>query len=73
MQTEPIAPSARDGSVPADLERALLSCLRKDPAARPASAADLGQVFAACADASAWDEEQASVWWAKHRPAGRSG
>ncbi|MEE8104270.1 MAG: serine/threonine-protein kinase [Planctomycetota bacterium] len=72
MQTEPVAPSTHDKNIPDDLEHALLSCLRKDPAARPATAADLGRAFGACADANSWDEDQASAWWVKHRPAGRA-
>ena len=71
MQEEPIAPSALTDGVPEDLERVLMSCLAKDPAARPANATDLRHAFAACAQARDWHEEDALAWWDRHRPGGR--
>ena len=67
------APSEHLGAaLPGDLESAVLACLAKDPAARPASAEALDRALAACADAGAWTRADASAWWERHRPGQRS-
>lgn len=53
--------------LPAELERIVLSCLGKDPADRPASAAALSEELAACGIAS-WTLSDASEWWNAHHP-----
>jgi serine/threonine-protein kinase len=63
VQRPPIPPSARGVAVPADLERALMSCLAKNPAERPASAEVLRGMLLACADAGRWTESDAAAWW----------
>jgi serine/threonine-protein kinase len=58
-------PSKRLGlPLPDDLERLLLECLEKDRARRPASARELAERLAACADSRSWTTEHARAWWA---------
>jgi eukaryotic-like serine/threonine-protein kinase len=59
----PVKPSERLGHVlPKDLERVVLSCLAKDPAERPASAAELRDALLACS-IPRWTEDEAWAWW----------
>jgi hypothetical protein len=68
VSTPPVPMSLRLGTaVPADLDRAIISCLAKDPSLRPQSADALRQCLLACRDAGAWSELQAQAWWAAHR------
>jgi serine/threonine-protein kinase len=53
--------------IPASLERALLDCLAKDPAARPASARALGEQLRSSAEGFAWTESEADAWWSQVR------
>lgn len=51
LHTTPEPPSARiEGGLPVALERCVLACLAKDPAARPRSAADLQRRLQECLD-----------------------
>ncbi|HMJ15683.1 MAG TPA: hypothetical protein VK524_29905, partial [Polyangiaceae bacterium] len=52
-------------AVPSDLERVVLACLAKDPAARPQSARELARELKQCADARAWSEADAEAWWSE--------
>jgi eukaryotic-like serine/threonine-protein kinase len=64
LHTPPQPPSERLGSpVQGELERLLLSCLAKDPAARPASAAELEARLSACPDPEPWSPENTREWW----------
>ncbi len=64
----PVPPSRRTGPVvPAELENALLACLEKDPARRPASAEALDARLAAV-PGPAWSEDQALAWWLDREP-----
>jgi eukaryotic-like serine/threonine-protein kinase len=60
----PISPSVRrpDLLVPADLERIVLACLEKNPAARPANAIELREALRAC-DLPEWTEADAERAW----------
>ena len=69
-QTRPTPPSQRtELPIPDSLDRLILSCLEKDPAKRPQSAAALSRKLSACAAELSWTEERAALWWERHRPA----
>jgi eukaryotic-like serine/threonine-protein kinase len=68
--TPPAPPSTRtELSIPAELDGLVLSCLAKDPAARPQTARELSHRLAAVDGADGWTEDRARAWWAKHKPA----
>jgi len=68
----PSPPSERaPGSVPSEFDRLVLACLEKDPADRPASAAELGAAFARCSSGRTWSSERAAAWWKARSDAGR--
>jgi serine/threonine-protein kinase len=53
LQKEPVPPSQRtEQSIPPELERAVLACLAKSPADRPASAGELSAALAGLAEAT---------------------
>jgi serine/threonine protein kinase len=67
MQSEPVAPSIRSGlTIPADLDRLILRCLAKDPAARPASAGDLATDLERVDVGNPWTDDDARAWWDAH-------
>ncbi len=67
--TPPVPPSQRtELEIPPALDELIMACLAKDPAARPASAAELGRRLAEAAPATAWNEERAQRWWELHHP-----
>ena len=74
LNTTPTRPSERlGGDVPEDLEEVLLSCLAKDPAARPQSARELRDRLLACGAAGTWNDRDAVDWWqAKHEVPARN-
>lgn len=64
LSLAPEPPSVRLGQpIPADLEALILACLQKDPARRPASAAELVERLRKL-DVVPWDSSQALDWWA---------
>jgi serine/threonine-protein kinase len=64
LRLEADSPSKRLGKpVPASLERLVLRCLEKSAGQRPASAAELGGLLAACSDVPSWSEADARRWW----------
>jgi len=68
LSETPVSPGQRAGKkFDAGLETLLLSCLAKDPVARPQSARELAQALAACLLADQWTPDQRAVWWAGHR------
>jgi serine/threonine-protein kinase len=61
---DPVVPPSQLGpGVPDDLERIVLRCLAKDPAARFADAAALERALGECACAADWDSQRAARWW----------
>lgn len=60
----PEPPSQRcQRTLHASLERVLLSCLAKDPAARPQSARELEEQLEDCTDVPRWTALEAQQWW----------
>ena len=71
--TRPTRPSARtELLIPEALDSLVMSCLAKDPAARPQSARELQRRLDEVAGPNPWTEARARDWWLKHRP-GTSG
>jgi serine/threonine-protein kinase len=72
VRTRPSPVSLRtDQPIPAELERLVMRCLEKEPAARPANARQLARDLAAIGLAEAWTEERARRWWLEHAPVSR--
>ena len=67
LSIAPEPPSARLGKpIPPELEALVLRCLAKDPAARPASAEELGERLRALSMGTfegVWDLARAKAWW----------
>jgi serine/threonine-protein kinase len=63
-----VPPSSLRPGVPADLERAVLRCLAKDPADRFPDAETLAEALAACSASGEWDARKAEQWWQEHEP-----
>jgi serine/threonine protein kinase len=55
-------------TIPAALDDLVLSCLAKDPANRPQSARELSLRLGEVEGATAWTQDRAREWWAKHQP-----
>jgi len=67
---EPVVPPSHlREDIPDDLERVILRCLAKDPAARYPDAEALEAALASCASAADWDARVADRWWRENEPA----
>ena len=65
----PVAPSRRiELPIPPALDEVILACLAKDPAGRPASAAELARCLDQAIGPARWGAERAAAWWERHRP-----
>ena len=65
LHSKPLPLSERSAGVPADLDQVVLTCLAKEPAARPDSASALAELLRACRDAGSWSEADAERWWSE--------
>jgi eukaryotic-like serine/threonine-protein kinase len=69
IEHKPEPPSKRaELPIPPSLERVVMSCLEKERADRPQTAAELDALLAACADVPEWSQADARRWWLLHRP-----
>jgi len=69
-QTPATPPSARtEVPIPSALDDLVLSCLAKDPVARPQTARELSLRLASVEGANDWTDDRARAWWASHQPA----
>jgi eukaryotic-like serine/threonine-protein kinase len=69
VQTPPAWPSeVAEVPIPRELEKALMQCLEKDPANRPASALELHARLAGIRIVDPWTDERARAWWMAHAP-----
>jgi len=69
VQKTPLPPSTiSEVPIPESLDRVVLDCLAKDPAARPTSAEELSARLAAVPFARTWSEVDAARWWEAHQP-----
>jgi serine/threonine-protein kinase len=72
VQNVPVAPSVRSTfAISPALDRLILDCLAKDPAARPQSVAMVDQRLAADMEANSWTAHDAQAWWNLHAPLSR--
>jgi serine/threonine-protein kinase len=70
VRATPVPVSKRAAQrIPEGLERVLMRCLEKDPAARPATAEHLAQELSALGLDAAWSEQSARRWWLQNAPA----
>jgi serine/threonine-protein kinase len=70
VRAAPVPPSQRSAQpVPEALERIVLRCLEKDPAARPPSAEALAADLRALGIGADWTAERARGWWSTCAPA----
>jgi serine/threonine protein kinase len=68
LHEPPVPPSARSGrTIHPGLEKLLLRCLEKDPAARPQSAREMSRALDALGLAPEWTPERRAAWWNDHR------
>ena len=74
VHNAPIPPRLRSEiTIPSALDALIMECLAKDPAARPASTAVLGERLAATVLTHAWRPGAARTWWESHQPLGQPG
>ncbi|HKU44457.1 MAG TPA: serine/threonine-protein kinase [Polyangiales bacterium] len=69
VHTLPEPPSSRSKlPIPVELETLILACLEKEPARRPASAAELAARLQTVPFATPWTRERAERWWTENAP-----
>lgn len=61
----PVSPEKKLGApVDGQLSKLLMSCLSKNPAERPGSAAEMSRLLSKCTVAQTWSRADAARWWA---------
>ena len=55
--------SEHRSGLPSELDELVLRCLEKNPADRPASAIELGELLASIPLDDSWDNRRAKAWW----------
>jgi eukaryotic-like serine/threonine-protein kinase len=69
VQKIPVPPSERcELDVPASLDRAIMMCLAKDPAQRPADVEALERILEDSVETVPWGREDAHNWWHTNIP-----
>jgi eukaryotic-like serine/threonine-protein kinase len=69
LQKTPVAPSKLvPGSIPQWVDHAVMMCLAKDPARRPASADMLAEMLEDNVGTASWTSADAENWWRNHMP-----
>ena len=67
VQSTPVAPSERSQvSIPPELERLILDCLKKIPAERP-TIEQVAERLRGCAEAHRWTAADSARWWQEHQ------
>lgn len=71
VQKTPVPPSAKSElKVPASLDRAVMMCLAKERAQRPADAEELMRMLEDSNETGSWAREDARAWWRTNVPEG---
>jgi serine/threonine protein kinase len=69
VHARPVPPSQRtELRIPRELDDLVLSCLEKDPRARPQNAEELFRMAVSCKTCETWDQASARTWWQTHVP-----
>lgn len=69
IQSKPIPPSQKSElEIPNNLEKIILTCLEKDPNARPQNVWEIDKLLAVCDIEKIWTNQQAKEWWDLHYP-----
>jgi serine/threonine-protein kinase len=69
VHARPVSPSQRtELPIPRELDELVLSCLEKDPRARPQNAEELFRMAVGCKVCETWTHAHARGWWQTHLP-----
>jgi serine/threonine protein kinase len=69
VHAKPVPPSQRtELRIPRELDDLVLSCLEKDPRARPQNAEELFRMAVDCKTCETWSQATARNWWQTHLP-----
>jgi serine/threonine-protein kinase len=69
VHAKPVPPSQRtELRIPRELDELVLSCLEKDPKARPQNAEELFRMAVDCRTCETWNQTRARNWWQTHLP-----
>ena len=69
VKTPPLPPSKKtEIAIPKALERAVITCLSKNPDERPQSVEEFSEMLDRCGFETPWTQKQARAWWDTHLP-----